>query len=221
MRLGAIVPDFKAETTKGPINSFYQWQGNSWCVIFSHPADFTPVCTTELGRIAVHNPEFVKRNVKLIAHSVDQLQSHKDWVNDIKSYCLDIPGEFPYPIIADSTRELAVRFGMLDEDQRHDPEIGKTIRALYIISPDHKVRLSMFYPMSCGRNVDEILRCIDSLQLTDRIKAVATPANWTPGEKVMIVPSISDADAEKLFPKGIDYVKMPSGHNYVRTTSNY
>lgn len=126
----------------------------SWCVLFSHPADFTPVCTTELGRIAVHQPEFVKRNTKLLAHSVDNLKSHIDWVNDIKSYCLDIPGEFPYPIIADHSRDLAVKFGMLDEDQKNDPEIAKTIRALFIIDPNKKVRLSMFYPMSTGRNVE-------------------------------------------------------------------
>ncbi|EDW02063.1 peroxiredoxin-6 [Drosophila grimshawi] len=220
MRLGQTMPNFKAQTTKGPIN-FHDWQGNSWVVLFSHPSDFTPVCTTELGRIAVHQPEFAKRNTKCLAHSVDPLDSHVDWVNDIKSYCLDIPGEFPYPIIADPTRDLAVSLGMLDEDQKKDPEVGKTIRALFIISPDHKVRLTMFYPMSMGRNVDEILRCIDSLQLTDRLKVVATPANWTPGTKVMILPSVSDADAHKLFPKGFDKVSMPSGVNYVRTTENY
>ena len=178
MLIGVTVPNFKAETTKGPVQ-FYDWQGDSWVVLFSHPADFTPVCTTELGRIAVHAPEFAKRNTKCLAHSVDEVKHHVDWVNDIKSYCLDIPANFPYPIIADSTRELAVSFGILDEDQRKDPEIGKTIRALFIISPDHKVRLTMFYPMTCGRNVDEILRVIDSMQLTDRLKVVATPANWT------------------------------------------
>uniref|UniRef100_A0A6P4EMK9 Peroxiredoxin-6-like n=1 Tax=Drosophila rhopaloa TaxID=1041015 RepID=A0A6P4EMK9_DRORH len=188
MRLGQTVPNFQADTTKGPI-SFHEWQGNSWVVLFSHPADFTPVCTTELGRIAVHQPEFAKRNTKCLAHSVDALNSHVDWVNDIKSYCLDIPGDFP--------------------------------RALFIISPDHKVRLSMFYPMSTGRNVDEILRTIDSLQLTDCLKVVATPANWTPGTKVMILPTVTDEEAQKLFPKGFDKVSMPSGVNYVRTTENY
>lgn len=192
-----------------------------WAIIFSHPADFTPVCTTELGRIAVHAPEFAKRNTKILAHSVDQLKSHVDWVNDIKSYCLDIPGAFPYSIIADPTRELAVKFDMLTEEQRNDPEAAKTVRALYIIDPSHKVRLSMFYPMSTGRNVDEILRCIDSLQLTDRLKVVATPANWTPGTKVMILPNVTDEEAEKLFPGGVDKVSMPSGVNYVRTTEKY
>ncbi|XP_055921003.1 peroxiredoxin-6-like [Eupeodes corollae] len=220
MRLGATVPNFKVDSTKGPIQ-FYDWLGESWCVFFSHPADFTPVCTTELGRMAVHQHEFAKRNTKLLAHSVDQLASHVDWVNDIKSYCLDIPGDFPYPIIADPNRDLAVSFGLLDEEQKKDPEIGKTIRGLFIISPDKKLRLSMFYPMSTGRNVDEILRCIDSLQLTDRLKVIATPANWTPGTKVMILPTVTDEDAKKLFPKGFDKVSMPSGVNYVRTTENY
>ena len=129
------------------------------------------------NRIAVHQHEFAKRNVKVLAHSVDQLKSHVDWVNDIKSYCLDIPGEFPYPIIADPKRELAVKFGMLDERQVNEPDAATTVRALFIISPDHRVRITMHYPASCGRNVDEILRCIDSLQLTDRLKIVATPAN--------------------------------------------
>lgn len=171
-----------------------------WCVLFSHPADFTPVCTTELGRIAVHQPHFEKRNVKCLAHSVDSLKSHSDWVavsifslilfktkkfnnnfflKDIKSYCLDIPGAFPYPIIADPTRDLAVKLGMIDDNQKDKPEIAETIRALFIISPDKRLRVAMYYPTSCGRNVDEILRCIDSLQLTDRLKVVATPANWT------------------------------------------
>jgi len=123
-------------------------------VLFSHPADFTPVCTTELGRIAVHSPEFEKRGVKLLAHSCDKLKSHKDWVDDIKSYCRDIPGDFPYPIIGDETRELAVKLDMIDEDQKNNPETALTVRALYIISPDHKLRLSMHYPMSTGRNVE-------------------------------------------------------------------
>lgn len=150
----------------------------SWCVLFSHPSDFTPVCTTELGRLAVHQPHFVKRNVKLLAHSVDDLTCHVDWVNvsvalvglnvfffyfnlvishrskDIKSYCLDIVGDFPYPIIADANRDLAVQLDMIDEQQKNDPEIAKTVRALYIISPDHKLRLTMMYPMSTGRNVE-------------------------------------------------------------------
>ncbi|XP_054262555.1 peroxiredoxin-6-like [Macrosteles quadrilineatus] len=220
MRLGATIPDFSADSTHGPIQ-FYDWQGDSWVVLFSHPADFTPVCTTELGRIAVHHPHFVKRNTKLLALSCDKLQDHKDWVNDIKSYCLDIPGEFPYAIVSDEKRELAVQLDMLDEEDKDNPDTAMTVRALYIISPDHKLRLAMTYPTSTGRNVDEILRVIDSLQLCDKLKVIATPANWTPGEKVMILPDVKDEDIPKLFPKGVDRVNMPSGKVYVRTTTNY
>ncbi|XP_073987566.1 peroxiredoxin-6-like [Rhodnius prolixus] len=220
MRLGSTVPDFKASTTHGPI-SFHEWIGSSWCVLFSHPADFTPVCTTELGRIAVFKGEFDKRGVKLIALSCDKLKDHTDWINDIKSYCRDIPGDFPYPIISDEDRKLAVKLDMLDEQNRNNEESAKTIRALYIIDPNKKLRLSMIYPMSTGRNVDEILRVIDSLQLTDKLQFVATPANWIPGDKVMILPTVKDEDLPKLFPKGVDKVSMPSGQNYVRTTTDY
>ncbi|KAJ9575426.1 hypothetical protein L9F63_025621 [Diploptera punctata] len=220
MRLGAVIPNFSANTTRGPMK-FYEWQGDSWCVLFSHPADFTPVCTTELGRIAVHDHEFKKRGVKVLAHSCDKLKSHVDWVNDIKSYCLDIPGDFPYPIIADETRELAVKLDMIDEENKDKESEAMTVRALYVIGPDHKLKLSMHYPASTGRNVDEILRVIDSLQLTDRLKVVATPANWTPGTKVMVLPHIKDEELPKLFPKGVDKVSMPSGKVYVRTTTDY
>ncbi|KAJ8667170.1 hypothetical protein QAD02_008832 [Eretmocerus hayati] len=194
---------------------------NRWVVLFSHPADFTPVCTTELGRLAVHESHFSKRNTKLLALSVDQLCDHVDWVNDIKSYCPDIPGDFPYPIVADPERKLAVELGMIDEAAKDDPERAFTIRALYIVSPDHRLRLSMHYPTSTGRNVDEILRVIDSLQLVDRKPQVVTPANWTPGDKVMIVPSVKEEDIPELFPKGIERVLMPSGKVYVRTTTDY
>ncbi|CAH1404466.1 unnamed protein product [Nezara viridula] len=190
-------------------------------MLFSHPADFTPVCTTELGRIAVHKNEFCKRNVKICALSCDKLQAHTDWVNDIKSYCRDIPGDFPYPIISDDTREIAVKLDMLDERDRDNEDTAMTVRALYIIDPEKRLRLSMVYPTSTGRNVDEILRVIDSLQLTDRLKVVATPANWVPGDKIMILPTVKDEDLPKLFPKGVDKVSMPSGINYVRTTTDY
>ncbi|XP_014253156.1 peroxiredoxin-6-like [Cimex lectularius] len=220
MRLNASIPDFKANTTQGPI-SFYEWMGDSWCMLFSHPADFTPVCTTELGRIAVHQNEFKKRNVRIIALSCDKLDDHCSWVNDIKSYCRDIPGDFPYPIISDETRELAIKLDMLDEKDRYNEDTAMTVRALYIIDPDKKLRLSMVYPTSTGRNVDEILRVIDSLQLTDRMKVIATPANWVPGEKVMILPSVKDENLPALFPNGVDKVSMPSGQNYVRTTTDY
>ncbi|XP_003397695.1 peroxiredoxin-6 [Bombus terrestris] len=220
MRLNSIFPNFEIDSTKGKIN-FYDWQGDSWVVLFSHPADFTPVCTTELGRLAVHQPSFERRNTKLLAHSVDKLQDHIDWVNDIRSYCHDIPGEFPYPILADHDRKLAVKLDMIDEDSKDDPDKALTVRALYIISPDHRLRLSMHYPTSTGRNVDEILRVIDSLQLVDKRPEVATPANWVPGEKVMILPTVKDEELIELFPKGVDKVSMPSGKVYVRTTTDY
>lgn len=190
-------------------------------MLFSHPADFTPVCSTELGRIAVHQHEFAKRNVKILAHSVDDLQSHIDWVNDIRNYCQDICGDFPYPIIADPKRELAIQFGMLEQNQEIDDAAAQTVRALFIISPDKRVRLSMHYPASCGRNVDEILRCIDSLQLTDRVQIIATPANWVPGEKVMILPNADQQKIDETFPHGFDEVTMPSGKVYIRTTTDY
>ncbi|CAH0392903.1 unnamed protein product [Bemisia tabaci] len=276
MRLEAIIPDFPANTTHGPIN-FYDFAGDSWVVLFSHPADFTPVCTTELGRMAVHLPEFEKRNVKLLALSCDKLETHTDWVNllgselphkisavdtprargktpvvggvnmlhkmivdvmlcrvrrinnafyfsnkDIKSYCQDIPGEFPYPIISDESRELAVKLDMLNEADRENPDTAMTVRALYVISPDKRLRLSMVYPTSTGRNVDELLRVIDSLQLHDRLKVIATPANWVPGDKVMILPTVTDEQIQELFPEGaVDSVSMPSGKCYVRTTTKY
>ncbi|XP_033202229.1 thioredoxin peroxidase 4 [Bombus vancouverensis nearcticus] len=220
MRLNSMFPNFEIDSTKGKIN-FYDWQGDSWVVLFSHPADFTPVCTTELGRLAVHQSSFARRNTKLLAHSVDKLQDHIDWVNDIKSYCKDIPGDFPYPILADHNRKLAVKLDMIDEDSKDDPEKALTVRALYIISPDHRLRLSMHYPTSTGRNVDEILRVIDSLQLVHKRPEIATPANWVPGEKVMILPTVKDEELTKLFPKGVDKVSMPSGKVYVRTTTDY
>ncbi|XP_011498837.1 PREDICTED: peroxiredoxin-6-like [Ceratosolen solmsi marchali] len=220
MKLNSIVPNFSAETTQGSID-FYKWQKDTWVVLFSHPADFTPVCTTELGRLAVHIPHFEKRNTKLLALSVDQLTDHVNWVNDIKSYCPDILGDFPYPIVADPDRTLAVQLGMIDEDSRNKPEEANTVRALYIISPDHRLRLSMHYPTSTGRNVDEILRVIDSLQLVDQKPQIVTPANWMPGDKVMIVPSVKEEDIPNLFPKGVERVSMPSGRNYVRTTTDY
>ncbi|KAG8224957.1 hypothetical protein J437_LFUL005665 [Ladona fulva] len=153
MRLNAVFPNFQADSTQGPID-FYKWLGDSWGVLFSHPSDFTPVCTTELGRIAVHMGEFKKRNVKLLALSCDKLTDHKNWVADIKSYCLDIKGDFPFPIIADEKRNLAVKLDMLDEEMKDDVEAGLTVRALYIIGPDKKLKLSMHYPFSTGRNVE-------------------------------------------------------------------
>ncbi|KAK7604085.1 hypothetical protein V9T40_004358 [Parthenolecanium corni] len=218
--LNSIIPNFTADSTYGKLN-FYDYVGDSWAVLFSHPLDFTPVCTTELGRMAVHANEFKKRNVKLLALSCDDVNSHSNWVNDIKSYCLDIKGDFPFPIIADPKRELAVKMDMLDEQGKDDPDNANTVRALYVIDPSKKLRLSIVYPTSTGRNVDELLRVIDSLQLVDKYKIIATPANWTPGTKVMVVPSATDEEIKKTFPEGLDVVDMPSKKCYVRTTTKY
>jgi peroxidase len=153
---------------------------------------------------------------------VDDLDLHLEWQNDIQNYCRDIDGsEFPYPIIADASRDLAVKFGMLNSGDSVDPETAKTVRALFIIDPERHVRLSTFYPASCGRNVDEILRCVDSLQLTDRLKIVATPANWTYGEKVMILPDADERKIKELFGSNVDITNLPSKRVYIRTTTNY
>ncbi|KAK7861795.1 hypothetical protein R5R35_000564 [Gryllus longicercus] len=221
MRLGAVMPNFWAPSTHGDLQ-FYEWLGEEWCVMFSHPADFTPVCTTELGRIAERAYEFSRRGVKLLGHSCDSLEAHRAWIKDIRSMSRSVPVVFPYPIIADESRELALRLDMIDEDQRYDLGAANTVRALYVIGPDRKVKLSMFYPNSTGRNVDEILRVVDSLQLTHRLNnTVVTPADWRMGESIMLEPSVREEQAAQLFPKGVETVRMPSGLAYVRKTHHY
>ena len=193
LRLGDTAPDFTAETTEGPIN-FHEWIGDSWAVLFSHPKDFTPVCTTELGECARLKPEFDKRNVKVIGLSVDPTDSHKRWAEDIK----ETQGTaLNFPVIADPDHKVAELYDMIH------PEISDvfTVRSVYIISPDKKVKLMITYPASTGRNFAEILRVIDSLQLTAK-HSVATPVNWKDGDDVIIVPSLSDEDAKKKFPGG-------------------
>ena len=193
IRLGDIAPDFSAETTEGPIN-FHEWIGDSWAVLFSHPKDFTPVCTTELGECARLKPEFEKRNVKVIGLSVDPTDSHKRWAEDIK----ETQGTaLNFPVIADPDHKVAELYDMIH------PEISDvfTVRSVYIIGPDKKVKLMITYPASTGRNFAEILRVIDSLQLTAK-HSVATPVNWKYGDDVIIVPSMSDEDAKKKFPGG-------------------
>lgn len=152
---------------------------------------------------------------------MDRLKTHHDWIADIKSYGTEVPDKFPFPIIADTTRELAIQFDMIVEEDRHNDETAQSVRALFIIGPDRKVKLSIYYPNSAGRNLDEIIRALDSLQLTEKLKAVATPVNWIPGSEVMILPDVSDAEAEKLFPEGINRILMPSGGDYIRTTEKY
>ena len=193
IRLGDVAPDFSAETTQGPIR-FHEWMGNGWAVLFSHPKDFTPVCTTELGEVARLKPEFEKRNVKVVGLSVDPLGSHKEWSNDIK----ETQGqEVNFPLIADSDRKVSDLFDMIHPNANDT----LTVRSVFVVGPDKKVKLSITYPASTGRNFEEILRVIDSLQLTAKY-SVATPVNWRHGEDVIIASSLSDEDAKKKFPDG-------------------
>jgi alkyl hydroperoxide reductase subunit AhpC len=204
LQIGDIAPDFEAETTAGKIR-FHDWIGDSWVVLFSHPKDFTPVCTTELGATAKLKDEFAARNVKAIAVSVDALSDHQGWIGDIEETQVC---EVNFPLIADPDLEVANKYGMIHPNA----DAKLTVRTVFIIDPNKKVRAFFAYPPSAGRNFDEVLRLIDSLQLTDRYK-VATPANWKRGEDVIIVPSVSDADADKMFAKGYTKIKP-----YLRTT---
>ena len=198
IRLGDFAPDFQARTTQGNIN-FYEYLGNSWGVLFSHPADYTPVCTTELGRVAQLQPEFERRGVKVLALSVDTLEKHKGWVTDINETQHTTVN---FPIIADETGKVAILYDMI-----HPGMLATaTVRSLFIIAPDKTVKLVITYPASTGRNFDELLRVIDSLQLTAGF-AVATPADWKPGEHVVVLPAISTDDAQRRFPKGLQIVK--------------
>jgi thioredoxin-dependent peroxiredoxin len=198
LRLGDEAPNFTAETTEGTIN-FHEWLGNGWGILFSHPKDFTPVCTTELGTMARIMPEFKKRNVKVLAISVDPIDSHKGWVKDINETqnCT-----VAYPIIADPEKKVAQLYDMIHPNALDN----MTVRSVFIIGPDKKIKLMLTYPASTGRNFDELLRVVDSLQLTAQYK-VATPANWKQGEDCIITPAVSDADAKGLFPKGWKAVK--------------
>ena len=198
LRLGDTVPNFTQATTQGEID-FFEWAGNSWVVLFSHPKDFTPVCTTELGEVAKLKPEFDKRNVKPIALSVDDVDSHNGWVGDI----LETQGSaLNYPIIADPDKKVSDLYDMIHPNAN----AMVTVRSVFIIDPNKKLRLTITYPPSTGRNFDEILRVIDSLQLTDNY-SVATPANWVDGGDCVVVPTISTEDAKVKFPKGINELK--------------
>jgi thioredoxin-dependent peroxiredoxin len=202
LQLGDTAPDFEADTTEGRIR-FHEWLGNSWGVLFSHPKDFTPVCTTELGVMARLKPEFDKRNVKIIGLSVDPVDDHKRWANDIK----ETQGFAPnYPMIGDPDLKIAKLYGMLPASASGDakqrtPADNQTVRNVFIIGPDKKLKLILVYPMTTGRNFDEVLRVIDSMQLTAKHR-VATPANWTPDEEVIIAGSVSDEEAKKIYPQG-------------------
>ncbi|UZH54751.1 peroxiredoxin [Salinimicrobium tongyeongense] len=198
LRLGDKAPNFDAETSEGKIN-FYDFLGDSWGILFSHPADYTPVCTTELGAAAKYRDEFEKRNVKVMALSVDGVESHKDWIKDINETQNTTVN---FPIIADEDRKVADLYDMIHPNADNT----LTVRSVYVIAPDKTIKLMITYPASTGRNFDELLRVIDSLQLT-AYKKVATPANWKSGEDVVISPSVNNEEAKKLFPKGFKEVK--------------
>ena len=216
--IGSDAPDFEANTTDGPIR-FHEWLGSAWGVLFSHPKDFTPVCTTELGYMARIKSEFDRRNVKVIGLSVDPLESHVGWSKDIA----ETQGHAPnYPMIADADLSISKLYGMLPVEAGttcagRTAMDNQTVRNVYVIGPDKKIKLVISYPMSTGRNFDEVLRVIDSMQLTARHK-VATPVNWHPGDKVIILPAVTDAEAKERFPGGwhapkpyLRYVPQPQG----------
>jgi thioredoxin-dependent peroxiredoxin len=198
LQLGDTVPDFTQDTSEGTI-SFHEWASDSWVVLFSHPADYTPVCTTELGTVAKLKPEFDKRNVKVLALSVDNSESHRGWISDINETQSTTVN---YPIIADPDRKVSDLYGMIHPNSLNN----LTVRSVFIIDPNKKLRLTITYPASTGRNFDEILRVIDSLQLTDHHQ-VATPANWKDGDDCVVVPSIPTEEAKQKFPKGVQEVK--------------
>ncbi len=202
LHIGDDAPDFTAETTKGTIR-FHEWIGDSWAILFSHPKDFTPVCTTELGYMAKLQPEFARRNTKVIGLSIDPVDDHARWAKDIE----ETQGHAPnYPMIGDADLKVATLYDMIHPNASAKKEgrtavDNATIRSVFIVGPDKKIKLVLTYPMSTGRNFDEVLRVLDSLQLTARHK-VATPVNWKPGEDVIIVPAVSDEEARKKYPEG-------------------
>ena len=201
-QIGDTAPDFEADTTQGHIK-FHDWIGDSWCILFSHPKDFTPVCTTELGYMAKLEPEFKRRNVKIIGLSVDPVDNHAKWAVDIE----ETQGAKPnYPMIGDPDLRISKLYGMLPASAGGDasvrtPADNQTVRNIFVIGPDKKIKLIMVYPMTTGRNFDEVLRIVDSLQLTSTHK-VATPVNWRPGDDVIIAGSVSDEEAKKIYPAG-------------------
>jgi thioredoxin-dependent peroxiredoxin len=211
LRLGDIAPDFTAETTEGKIN-FHEWIGNGWAILFSHPKDFTPVCTTELGYMAGLKPEFDKRNCKIIGLSADPVTDHKNWAKDIQETQGNAPN---YPIIGDADLIVAKLYDMLPASEtpgQRTAADNQTVRSVFVIGPDKKIKAMLVYPMSTGRNFDEVLRLLDSVQLTVK-HTVATPVNWKPGQDVIIPTSVSDQDAKQKFPKGWKTLKP-----YLRVT---
>lgn len=219
LRLGSIAPDFEAQTTKGPIK-FHEWLGDSWGVLFSHPADFTPVCTTELGEVARRQPDFEKRGVKVIGLSANGLESHEKWITDINDFGNKVTApndntDVQFPIIADADRKISLLYDMLDAvDATNVDAKGQpfTVRTVFVIDPKKIIRLTISYPAQVGRSFDEILRVIDSLQLGDKHK-ITTPVNWKKGDDVIVHPAVSNDDAKKLFPDFKQHLP------YLRTTT--
>ena len=205
LRIGDVAPDFTAETSEGKIN-FHEWIGNSWAILFSHPKDFTPVCTTELGYMARLKPEFDKRNCKIIGLSADPVSDHKAWAKDIQ----ETQGHAPnYPMIGDSDLNVAKLYDMLPASEvpgKRTAADNQTVRTVFLIGPDKKIKAMLIYPMSSGRNFDEVLRLLDSAQITAK-HSIATPVNWKPGEDVIIPTSVSDDDAKKKYPQGFKTLK--------------
>ena len=207
LRINDTAPNFKAQTTKGPID-FHEWIGDQWAVLFSHPKDFTPVCTTELGYMAKIEPEFTKRNTKIIGLSIDPVENHSKWASDIEE---TQGAKVNYPMIGDTDLQVAKLYNMLPAEEPGSSDgrtaaTNATVRSVFVIGPDKKIKLMLTYPMTTGRNFDEILRVLDSMQLTAKHR-VATPVNWRDGDKVIIVPSVSDDEAASLYPAGWETLK--------------
>ncbi|XP_017769869.1 PREDICTED: peroxiredoxin-6-like [Nicrophorus vespilloides] len=212
--LGTEFPNFTANSTEGVIN-LHEYLGDSWGILFAHPADFTPVCTTELARVVKLMPEFEKRNVKVIGMSPDKVENHQSWAKDIKMYAgVSEDSSFPYPIIADEDRSISIKLNMIDMMEKNKEGVPLTARGVFIICPKKLFRLSILYPATTGRNFNEILRVVDSLQMTDK-HPVATPVDWKAGESVMIQPSLPQEKANELF-AGTHTVTLPSGKPYMR-----
>ncbi|KAH7573330.1 hypothetical protein ACOSQ2_007206 [Xanthoceras sorbifolium] len=215
LTIGDTIPNLEVDTNQGRIK-LYDYIGDSWTIIFSHPGDFTPVCTTELGIMAAYASKFAERGVKLLGLSCDDVKSHNEWIKDIEAYT---PGsKVTYPIIADPNREIIKQLNMVDPDEKDSSGNQLPSRALHIVGPDKKVKLSFLYPASTGRNMDEVVRALDSLLKASKHK-VATPANWKQGDPVVISPSVSNDQAKEMFPNGYQTIDLPSKKDYLRFTN--
>ncbi|XP_015069264.1 1-Cys peroxiredoxin [Solanum pennellii] len=215
LTIGDDLPNLQVETNHGKMK-LHDYVGDSYTILFSHPGDFTPVCTTELAMMAAYANKFAERGVKLLGLSCDDVPSHNEWIKDIEAY--NKGHKVTYPIIADPNRELIKQLNMVDPDEMDSSGYNLPSRALHIVGPDKKIKLSFLYPASTGRNMDEVLRVVESLQKAAKYK-VATPANWKPGEPVVIAPGVSNEEAKEMFPQGFDTANLPSGKSYLRFTN--